>query len=370
MERWPVPGPAHARVEEVEVKLRPSLLLAPVAVGLSLGVLSPAQAASTDPVTDLTVSVAQAPGSHDSWKVTAGWTGNGASSYSVVIADHDDGSVTDGAYYGSRSSATSPVSITSETLASEETYWVAVHVAGESAPAVGSFHTGTLDTTAPTGTFRVAPAARYLGGADVLSGASGSATFQVTGTALETGSTRKVLAGDGSAARAWASGTSFGLTYTKAGTYTPHVVLSDAFANTRDVALPAVRVLEDHVAPVVRISVPAKATKASSWRVVRGTATDTGTGMAMVAAFVMEKRGHTWWTYDFRTKKWFQGETSRRRSEAKSKATPAVTGAAASGAWRTPRIKGLSKGTLYVQAIAFDNSLNIGAARPLTRKVR
>lgn len=353
------------------MKLRSSLVLAPVLAALSIGTVAPAHAAVTDPVTNLQVSVVQAPGSHDSWKVTATWDAvPDVRTYDVVIADREDGTVTSGKAYGNQDTALTSVSITTSRLVEDHDYWVAVRPfdTPDGTLAEATFHTVALDTTAPAGRFRLDRTSAYLE-SDLLSEDVEAASFQITQTALDAGATRKVLAGDGTPAKAWTRGTGFTLTYTRVGTFTPHVLLTDEFANTRDIALPAVHVLDDSVAPTIRITTPARPGRIASWRRIHGTATDAGTGVAMVGVFVMEKRGATWWAYDFDKRAWLKGTTSRRQTEAKTEASAAMASPAASGAWRSPAVRGIQKGTLLVQAVAFDNEFNIAVAHPVGHRV-
>jgi hypothetical protein len=358
------------------VKLRPSLLLAPVVAGLSLGTLAPAQAATTDPVTDLVVSAVQKPGSHDSFRVTASWTVNpDARRYKVSISDEETGGATYGG--GPQDVTGSSASFDVSTLAPDENYWVIVQPTSpdRGTATATTFHTPALDTTAPTGTYQLDRTSAYLTSADldisdIFSGVEGEADFRITQTALPDGAkTRQVLAGDGTPAKSWTTGSTFTLTYNKAGVFTPHVLLTDEFANTRDIALPAVHVVRDATGPSIQIATPARPGRAASWRVIRGTATDTGTGVAAVGVGVLEKRGSTWWAYDFKKKEWLKGYSSRSKTESKTKARGALIFPSPSGTWRSPAIKGLVKGKLRVEAAAIDTEFNIGIARPVTRKV-
>lgn len=356
------------------VKLRSALLLMPAVAGLSLGTLAPAQAAASDPVTDLTVSVVQAPGTNDSWRVSAQWTANpDATSYSVVIADHADGTVTSGKAYGNKDTSATNAALTSDNLVADQDYWLAVQpIAPESgAVAVAQFHTPGLDTTAPTGTYKLSATTVFLTGGAPFEETGGIATVAIAQTAVDSGTvTRTVLPGDGSAAKAWTTTKPFPLQYAKAGTFTPKVRLTDEFGNSRDVTLPRVWVRVDNIAPLVKIARPAAPTKAASWKVVRGTASDVGTGIEMVASFVIQKRGGVWWAYDFGKRKWLKGYTSMKKTLNKSKARAAFMEPAPSGAWRTPTIKRLTKGALHVEAIAIDQNFNVGRMAKLNQKIR
>lgn len=351
------------------MKLRLNLLLASVlAALLSFGMLAPAQAAA--PVTDLTASAVQTPGRHDSWTVTASWTPSDATTYRVVIADHSDGSVTPGMTYGGTvtSAATATIVTDTDKVQAEAPLWVAVYADDATVPITVPLTLPALDITAPTGSYVLNKTSTYIS-SGFFADENETADFRITQTRVDAGAVRTVDAGDGTPAKAWTSGSTFTLSYTKPGTYHPRVILTDEFDNSKPVNLPTVQVLTDTTAPVVHIKTPAKPGKARSWRVIRGTASDSGTGLALGGVFVMEKRGSLWWSYDFRKRKWLKGFTSRKKTEAKSKASPALFGISSTGTWRSPAIKGLTKGTLYVEAAAFDNEFNFGLAT-VQRKVR
>lgn len=365
---------------EVSVKFRPALLLGTTLVAglLSVGVPS---AAHAEPIgSSPTVSAVQTPGTHDHrWTVHVSWDSTPGTTYHVVIADHADGSVTPGSSYGNRDVTAAPgadhtsADITTDSLVAEHGYWVAVRPADSAGGdvAVASFETPALDTTAPVGSYRLnRRSAILLTDLDTSSQSLVSrAVIQITQTSLDGTATRTVLAGDSTPAKTWTSGKTFSVTYIRAGAFTPHVLLTDEFGNARDIALPTVRITSDTVAPRIRITLPAKAAKASSWKVVRGTASDAGVGLAGVAVFVMEKRGAAWWAYDFSKRKWLKGYSSPKKTERRSKAMPAIMPATRSGAWKAPALKGLTKGILRVEAAAVDKEFNVGQTR-VTRKVR
>lgn len=352
------------------MKLRLNLLLASVLTALlSFGMLAPAQAAV--PVTDLTANTVQTPGRHDSWTVTASWTPSDATTYHVVIANHEDGTVTPpGMGYGATVTSAATATIVTDTskVQAGQALWVAVYADDATVPVTEPLTVPELDTTAPTGSYVLNKTSTYIS-TGFFADENETADFRITQTRVDAGAIRMVDAGDGTPAKAWTSGSTFTLSYTKPGTYHPRVILTDEFANSNPVALPTVQVLTDTTAPAVHIKLPAKPGKARSWRVIRGTASDSGTGLALGGVFVMEKRGSVWWSYDFRKKKWLKGFTNRKKTEAKSKASPALFGISSTGTWRSPAIKGLTKGTLYVEAAAFDNEFNFGVTT-IQRKVR
>jgi len=178
---------------------------------------------------------------------------------------------------------------------------------------------------------------------------------------------KRVLAGGGTAAQAWASGNTFQLTYTKAGAFTPQVELTDGFGNTRTVSLTPVTVGNDVTGPALKITIPSQSNLIASWRVVRGTSTDDGTGVILTAAVVAQKRGGVWYGYDFHKRTWVKGYASLRRTLGK-KARPAFMTPSSTGAWHTPKVRGLRGGPLHVEAIAIDESFNISLVK-VDRKI-
>ncbi|MFT4263100.1 MAG: hypothetical protein QM572_06950 [Nocardioides sp.] len=340
------------------MRLFSGMAVALLALGMALVAPAAAQAAATDAVTGLTVSVAQAPGSHTSWQVTASWTANpDATTYRVQIAADAAGATV----FVTKDVSVTSATLTTDALAGGQDYWVLVKpIAPSDGSSTGKqFNAPALDTTPPTGSFVVDVRTSYLTTTyDASYTLSTKATAHVVQQSLEAGATRAVLAGDGSAAQAWASGDTFELSYATAGTYTPHVLITDAYGNTGDVELPSVTILEDKSGPSLSIAKPAKPSKKASWRTVRGTTADSGVGVSVVLAYVVEKRGSVWWAYDFSKRKWLKGYSSEKKTESKSKAMPAFIQPSRDGSWKTPAIKGLTRGKLLFQAAALDANGN------------
>ncbi len=181
--------------------------------------------------------------------------------------------------------------------------------------------------------------------------------------------TRTVDAGDGSPAKQWTTG-AYVLTYTKPGTYTPTVTLTDKnnSSNTTEITVTPIRVLTDSGKPTVTITKPKKPGKAASWKRIGGTATDSATKVEFVGLMAVQKRKDTWHVYDFAKRTWRAGTSALNKTINKTKAEPLYMVPDAKGGWRTPKIKGLTGGTLYVATIAFDSGLNMGR-KQMTRKV-
>ena len=182
---------------------------------------------------------------------------------------------------------------------------------------------------------------------------------------------RQVLAGDGSSAVAWPSGTSLAITYNRAGTFTPQVKLTDEFGNVGTVSLNPVTVSDDNAAPVVRVTRPAASMREriAGWRVIRGTATDVGTGVDKVLVFVLQKRGGLWYVYHFRKRVWLKGRSTQAATLSHVKARPALLSTDSVGRWHTKWIRGLKTGKLVVHTAAFDQVLNIGLGPVVRQKI-
>lgn len=353
------------------MKARSTLLTLPVAAALAFGALGPAHADAPDPVTDLTASAVQAPGTspdHANFTVTATWTADpSAPPYSVQVLD---GSCNDAhAYSLAHDVRTTSYTATLSNLADDTTYCLSVTAAGATA-ATTTFTTPVADTTAPHGHYSITPPSKFLT-YDFDSDLDGmTATFRIAQVSADPDVvTRKVVAGDGSAAKVWKSGTTFPLTYAKAGTFTPHVLIADEFGNTTNIALSAVRVRKDTTAPRVRIVHPAHPGRIASWRTIRGSATDSQSGVVMTMVFTMERRHGVWWVYDFKKARWHEGVKSFNKTMNKSTAQPKYFLGKAAEHWRTPKIKGLTKGTLRVYAFAADQVGNFGRAPKVSRKI-
>ncbi|MCW2785932.1 MAG: hypothetical protein JWP74_2449 [Marmoricola sp.] len=360
----------------MKLRLLPAVLVALATAAFNVAVVAPAHAAITDPVTGLAVTQAQGP--DHTWLVSASWTANAdATDYQVKIVDSGIPETS----YGAQDTHGTSVTIPTGTLADGESYLVEVR---PKAPSFGTFASEqftaiTLDRTAPTGAFTPSSTSAYLMGDEEASGdpleEGLTATFTITQTALAddissaADISRKIQPGDGSPTKAWPTGSTIKVSYHKAGTFVPHVFLTDQAGNVADIAVPAITVKEDDVSPRVRITRPVHAAKISSWKRVTGTATDTGTGVSEAGVFMLEKRGRLWWAYDFHKRVWLKGYATVRKTEERSKAQPAFMEPNSAGVWRTPVIRGMKRGTLHVEAIAFDEVFNVGQSVSVNVKV-
>ncbi len=168
------------------------------------------------------------------------------------------------------------------------------------------------------------------------------------------------------------------LTYTEPGTFTPQVRLTDEDGNSTTIDLPIVTVRRDLTPPVVHVIKPArkKLHRVSAWRRVRGTVFDQGVGgnfregepdgILSVKVALLQQRRARWWCYSFvmtnpRTGQghwaWLKGLQTEAATFAKCRPfgieAPVVTGIQ----WRTPWIKGLTRGPLVVRVNAVDFNL-------------
>lgn len=373
-------------------RLPATLVALAMAVAGSLAVAAPAHAAATDPVTGLTVTAQKQganQGDRQTWEITATWEANpDATKYQVSVAGDEHG---DDVYLPPRdvTTTTTSLTLTTDGFLEGEEYWIVVRTKTGGTPALGdlastSFTTIALDRAGPTGAVKADRTTGYLvldmdapmefRGAPGLRAAESlfddllSARFTLTLSGVTDANPpikREILAGDGSAAKPWTSG-SYSLTYTKAGTYTPHVLLTDKAGNVTDIAV-TLRVLADNGKPKVRITKPKKPAKAASWKRVTGTATDSATEVVLGMAVVAQKRGSIWHVYDFGKRKWLPGTTSYKKSMKKSKAEAALVLPKAGGAWRTPKIRGMARGELRIQVAAVDAALNVGGAKAKQR---
>jgi len=345
--------------------VKPSLYVVPLAALVATGFsVAPAQAASTDPVTNLVVDHTQV-GQQD--QISATWTPNdSATAYRMYITDNSDGSPDASLPLSTDNTAGNTATISTATLSGGSTYYVVVKAiqptAGEIT--VQSFTADVLDTTAPTGTYSLNRTSGYLM-IDFGETITESASFAISQTSLSDASggpiTRTVTPGDGSATKAWTSSGAFTLKYTRAGTFTPVVHVTDKYGNSQPITLGPITVKADRVAPVVHITRPAS-TKVAAWRRIHGTATDVGSGINEAAAFVVQKRGGTWYSYDFGRRKWLKGYSTLTKTIRRSKAQPAEMHVSAAHTWQTPLIRGLRTGKLHVEAVALDKDFNIAKA--------
>lgn len=342
------------------------------AVVVPLAVPDPV-AVTVDPLTQ-----GQNQGGEQTWQIPVSWTASAtATGYTVKITSSDGGST-----YATKDVSTTSHTFTVSTLLDNWDYKATVTPVNGDGPGTAAeapFTAIPLDRTAPTGTYVVAPTHAWLQfdftSFDETETAAVTITQKVAPTddTPSTTITRRVLAGDGSAAKSWNSGSTFQVTYDKAGTFTPQVELTDGFGNSRLIALSTVTIADDNTAPVVTVTRPDSSVRnrISAWRVVRGSATDVGTGVDAVLAMVMQKRGGVWYAYHFGKRRWIKGKPGKGEAYnlGHIKARPTLMTTNAAGQWRTPRIRGLKTGLISVHSAAFDEVLNLSFGKVVRQRI-
>jgi hypothetical protein len=211
------------------------------------------------------------------------------------------------------------------------------------------------DETAPTGTFSSGPASAWAAWTAVN-------LTQLTihdDFSADQYIARTVSWGDGTTSP-WTSGTVLQHVYAGAGTFTPSVVLVDDAHNSRMVEAQQVVVSRDSAAPTVRLTLP-RTNKASvrSWRTLKGSATDAGTGVKLVRVKAIEKRGARWYAYRPGTGRWVRAGALKGAAWAKAGAMRVVP--SSTGAWQAG-LRRLAKGTLVYRVNATDQVGNVSRA--------
>lgn len=345
-------------------------------VGGLLGSSANATPVLPDPAANVVVGTVTQGAGH-SWQIPVSWDPSAnATGYTVTVTN-----LAGNATYATQDVPTTSTTLTTSGLLDGTDYKASVvpfNTDGTGTGDTAQFTAPPLDRTAPTGTFSVAPTKAWLM-PDFTSfttdAESLTASVTITQTALSddtsgTTITRRVLAGDGSAAQTWASGTTFKVTYRGPGTFTPQVELTDGFGNTGTISLAPVTIGSDVTNPVVQIARPSASMRPriAGWTRIKGTATDTGTGVQAVAVFVLEKRGGVWYAYSFGNHKWVKGRTGEMATLQHTHAMPGFTTPDSLGQWRTGKVRGLTTGKISVRAIALDGAFNIGRA-PVVRQL-
>ncbi len=169
--------------------------------------------------------------------------------------------------------------------------------------------------------------------------------------------------GDGTAQTAPGTTTRFTHVYRTAGTYAVRVTVTDGEGPLLAVPKGRVVVRKDATKPAATLTKPSSPTRAASWATLKGKASDTGTGVRVVAVTAIEKRGKAWYYYNGSA--WVKAPSA---SVAGRKAK-VLTAVPAAGTW-TLKIKGLTKGSVRFAYSAFDRAGNRSAAKYLTQTLR
>ncbi|MEP6665914.1 MAG: hypothetical protein ABJA81_05655 [Nocardioidaceae bacterium] len=211
------------------------------------------------------------------------------------------------------------------------------------------------DTTAPTGSFSVAPATAWASWTDVT----------VTVVAIDDDLsdpdklTRSLDWGDGTT-EAWTTGPTASHRYSTSGSFTPAVTIVDEAGNVAGpLATSAVDVTVDSVAPRLRLILP-KLHKhsVSSWTTLKGRARDAGTGVRKVRVRAIEKRGSVWYAYHPAGHSWVRAGKTPTAAWSKSKRAKLST--SLTHRWSV-RLYHLKKGLLVYKVSAVDNVHNATA---------
>jgi hypothetical protein len=219
------------------------------------------------------------------------------------------------------------------------------------------------DHAAPTGSYSLAPLTGW---------ASLTAVTLTEGSLADDFSPRSTIArvvtwGDGTQST-WTGTTPLTHVYKAAGAFTPQVAVTDETGNAATIASStSTKITADTIAPAVRLTLPRKSKRpsATSWKLLKGKATDAGTGVASVTVRAVQKRGTRYYAYRPATKRWVRAGTSL--AVALQKARPARAVLAGSG-WSA----GLSRvglGTLVYQAAGVDKVGNKAKALTYRQKV-
>ena len=223
------------------------------------------------------------------------------------------------------------------------------------------------DTNAPVGSFSVSPSNSAVAGSTIVTLQQQSLSDDFTAAS---DITRKVDWGDGTAVVAWTSGTTTSHVYSRAGTFTPRVTLTDAAGNQRTVSSAAFLVIgsptaRDTAAPSVSLLTPSNPSAVSAWRTLRGKASDgSGSGVRYVTVRVIEKRGSSWFAYRSSTHSWV-----RAASKAAALRRAGAARIAVSSASFHERLYGLRKGLLEVRFTATDRAGNTSGTHLVTRRL-
>jgi len=205
------------------------------------------------------------------------------------------------------------------------------------------------DSQPPTGSFSTEPTSAWAGldKVKVVQSAIGDNVTPVDQIQ------RMVDWGDGTQ-QAWTSGTTLAHVYRSGGTFTPTVTLTDQAGNHASIDSTAVAVRVDSSGPVVKVTVPAHRHHVLSWRPVRGTARDTGTGVTTVSMKAVQRRGSSWYAYRASSHSWVKAST---RAKALARGTTIHVHVNGKHRWHT-KLAHLRQGRLVVQVWAHDQVKN------------
>jgi hypothetical protein len=232
----------------------------------------------------------------------------------------------------------------------------------------GSF---VVDGTAPTGTATVAPTAVETGKDVTVTIADVADDLSDAGDVVAT-----VDWGTGAPVTLAAGATTATKKYDAAGTYAVTVTLEDEVGNESSaiaagsvtVTKPAVvnPPAKDTAAPVVKVTKPAKkkAVKGKSWKKIKGSVTDTGSGPKSVSIKLVVKTDGGW--KFFNGKKW---KNAKNKKQALKKAKTLTDKSVSSGKFSIKVKKKAVKGKLIVQYWGVDVAGNTAKKKTISQKI-
>jgi hypothetical protein len=225
-------------------------------------------------------------------------------------------------------------------------------------PYLAAYPDSNADHTPPTGSFHTTQSSAWAKLTKV----------QVVQTAIHDDTsrngaiTRRVAWGDGTKTN-WTRGTTLTHVYKKGGTFTPRVTLTDEAGNSSGpIMATRVVVKVDRTGPVVKLQLPGHRHSLASWKTLRGTATDAGTGVRKVKVQAVERRGTTWFGYNAKTHRWTKATT---KAQAFAKARALKVKPNSRHQWAA-KVAHLHQGTLVYTVSATDRVANTSAT--LTHK--
>ncbi|GAA4594844.1 hypothetical protein BJY16_001460 [Actinoplanes octamycinicus] len=190
---------------------------------------------------------------------------------------------------------------------------------------------------------------------------SGPEGTQATALALSgvpaAADTVKIGWGDGSVSEVPRTTTRVVHTYPKAGTQQVTVTLADENGDSAARAVGSVAVKSDLTRPYMTVTTPAKKSKASSWRTVRGTVGDKASGLHLAAVGLAQVHGRT--EYYYNGKKWVKGPAENAKAF--------IVRAGSNGTWSFKPVVAPAKGSLIVWYAAIDKVGNVYA--PVGKRV-
>ncbi|MBM2615164.1 PKD domain-containing protein [Actinoplanes sp. LDG1-06] len=168
--------------------------------------------------------------------------------------------------------------------------------------------------------------------------------------------------GDGTVQRAYGTTKKFSHVYRTAGSYSIQVTLEDGVSAPNVRMVGRLSVKKDATKPVVSLNKPASPTKATSWALLKGKASDTGSGLKTVAVTAIEKRGSAWYYYNGSA--WVKA-SSQTTAGQKAKV---LTVTPLKGLFSF-KFKGVTKGSIRIAYSAFDRAGNRSAPKYLTQTI-